>query len=45
MPELLPFRQHPRFQVMCRRMGFFDYWNKHGAPDRCELRDGKLICR
>jgi adenylate cyclase len=44
MPELLPFRQHPRFQAMCRRMGFFDYWNKHGAPDRCELRGGKLIC-
>ncbi len=23
----------------------FDYWNKYGPPDKCELRDGKLICK
>jgi hypothetical protein len=45
MREMLPFRQDPRFQSMCRRMGMFDYWNKHGAPDNCELRGGQLICR
>jgi tetratricopeptide (TPR) repeat protein len=45
MPELLPFRQDPRFQSMCERMGMFEYWKKHGAPDNCELRGGKLICR
>jgi tetratricopeptide (TPR) repeat protein len=44
MPELLPFRQDPRFQSMCRRMGFFENWNKHGAPDKCELRRDQLIC-
>jgi tetratricopeptide (TPR) repeat protein len=45
LPEMLPFRQDPRFQSMCRRMGMFDYWNKHGAPDNCELRGDQLICR
>jgi len=45
MREMLPFRQDPRFQSMFRRMGMFDYWNKHGAPDNCELRGGQLICR
>jgi hypothetical protein len=45
MREMLPFRQDPRFQSMCQRMGLFDYWNKYGPPDNCELRDGELICR
>jgi hypothetical protein len=45
MREMLRFRQDPRFQSMCRRMNLFDYWNKYGAPDNCELRAGKLICR
>jgi TolB-like protein len=45
MRELLPFREDPRFQSLCRRMGLFDYWNKFGPPDHCELRNGKLICR
>jgi TolB-like protein len=43
--EMLPFRQDPRFQSICRRMGMFEYWNKHGAPDNCELRGDQLICR
>jgi TolB-like protein len=42
--ELLPFRQDPRFQDFARRLRLFDYWNKFGPPDNCELRDGKLIC-
>jgi adenylate cyclase len=42
--EMLPFRQDPRFQSMCERMGMFEYWNRRGAPDNCELRGGKLIC-
>jgi hypothetical protein len=45
MRELLPFRQDPRFQDFARRLRLFDYWNKFGPPDNCELRDGKLICR
>lgn len=44
MRELLPLRQDPRFQLLCRRMGLFDYWSKYGSPDHCELRSGKLIC-
>ena len=42
--EMLPFRRDPRFQSMCRRMGLFEFWNKHGAPDNCELRRDQLIC-
>jgi hypothetical protein len=45
MREMLPFRQDPRFQEFARRLRLFDYWNKYGPPDNCELRDGKLICR
>ena len=44
MPEMLRFRQDPRFQLMCRRMGLFDYWQVYGPPDNCELRAGQLIC-
>jgi adenylate cyclase len=44
MPEMLPFRQDPRFQALCQRMKLFDYWNKYGPPDNCVLRDGKLVC-
>jgi TolB-like protein len=42
--EMLPFRQDPRFQAMCRRMRMFEYWSKHGAPDKCELNGLTLIC-
>ncbi len=44
MREMLPFRQHPTFQSTCHRMGLFEYWNKYGPPDNCELRGGELIC-
>jgi hypothetical protein len=44
MREMLPFRQDPRFQSMCRRMRLFEYWSKHGPPDNCELRESTLIC-
>jgi hypothetical protein len=44
MRELLPLRQDLRFQLLCRRMGLFDYWNRYGPPDHCELRNEKLIC-
>lgn len=44
MREMLPFRQDPRFQSLCRRMRLFEYWSKHGPPDNCELRDSTLIC-
>jgi hypothetical protein len=43
LPEMRPFRQHARFQAFAARVGFFDYWQAHGAPDGCELRDGVLI--
>jgi hypothetical protein len=44
MREMLPFRQDARFQGMCRRMALFDYWQRNGPPDHCELSAGALIC-
>jgi TolB-like protein/Flp pilus assembly protein TadD len=44
MPEMLPFRRHPRFQLLSQRMNLFDYWQAYGPPDNCELRGGTLIC-
>jgi DNA-binding winged helix-turn-helix (wHTH) protein len=44
MREMLPFRNDPRYQTLCRRMRLFDYWQAHGPPDNCELRDSVLIC-
>ena len=44
MPEMSPFRQDARFQLMCQRMGLIDYWQAYGPPDNCELRGGTLIC-
>jgi DNA-binding winged helix-turn-helix (wHTH) protein len=32
LPEMKPFRQHPRFQSFVARVGFPDYWRVHGAP-------------
>ncbi len=34
MPELLDFRRDPRFQLICRRMGLFEYWNVYGRVRR-----------
>jgi TolB-like protein len=45
MEEMRPFRQDERFQTFAARMNLFEYWNKFGPPDYCELRGGKLICR
>jgi tetratricopeptide (TPR) repeat protein len=43
LPEMKPFRQHPRFQSFAARVGFLDYWQVHGAPVSCDLRNGTLI--
>jgi tetratricopeptide (TPR) repeat protein len=45
IPELLPFRQDPRFQELVRRLGLIDYWKQYGPPDECDLQGEKLICR
>jgi TolB-like protein/tetratricopeptide (TPR) repeat protein len=45
IPELLPFRQDPRFQELVRRLGLIDYWKQYGPPDDCELRGDRLVCR
>jgi TolB-like protein len=43
-PEMRPFRRDPRFQAFVTRLKMFDYWNKYGPPDDCDLKDGKLTC-
>jgi tetratricopeptide (TPR) repeat protein len=44
LPELRPFRAHPRFAALADRMGLTSYWRKFGPPDGCELRVS-LACR
>ena len=29
------FRQDPRFKDWVRKLGYVDFWQKHGWPDRC----------
>jgi TolB-like protein len=45
-PEMRPFRRDPRFADYIDRLGLhlIEYWQKYGAPDDCELKDGKLTC-
>ena len=38
LPEMAPFRAHPRFAALTERMGMTGYWRKFGPPDGCELR-------
>jgi len=45
LPELLPFRQDPRFQMLVRRCGLIDYWKQYGAPDECDLQGDTLVLR
>jgi TolB-like protein len=45
LPELTAFRRDPRFREFTARLGFVDYWQTHGPPDGCELKDGKLTCQ
>ncbi|HEX4023520.1 MAG TPA: winged helix-turn-helix domain-containing protein [Steroidobacteraceae bacterium] len=44
LPEMRPFRRDARFSGLVRRLGLFDYWQKYGPPDGCELRDRELHC-
>jgi hypothetical protein len=43
-PELVAFRQDPRFQAFATRIGLMDYWQHYGPPDGCDLKNGKLTC-
>ncbi len=45
LPELLPFRQDPRFQDVVQRFSLIDYWKQYGPPDECDLEGDKLVCR
>lgn len=42
MPELRPFRQDSRFQMVAQRLGLFPYWDKYGPPDGHQLRHGRI---
>jgi TolB-like protein/DNA-binding winged helix-turn-helix (wHTH) protein len=44
-PEMRSFRKDRRFQVLVTRMGGMPYHEKYGAPDDCDLKNGKLTCR
>jgi TolB-like protein/Tfp pilus assembly protein PilF len=44
IPEMRPFRQDQRFQEFADALHLTEYWQRYGAPDGCELRDGKLLC-
>jgi TolB-like protein/Tfp pilus assembly protein PilF len=44
LPEMRAFRQDARFQEFATRLNLMDYWKKYGAPDDCELKDGRLKC-
>jgi hypothetical protein len=45
-PESAAFRRDSRFAGYVDRFGrnLFDYWQKYGPPDDCDLKDGKLTC-
>jgi tetratricopeptide (TPR) repeat protein len=43
LPEMRPFRAHPRFEALAEGMGLMRYWRKFGPPDGCELR-ARLVC-
>ena len=45
LPELLPFRQDPRFQQLVQGLRLIDYWKQYGPPDECELQGETLVCR
>jgi TolB-like protein/Flp pilus assembly protein TadD len=44
VPEARPFRRDQRFQVLVTRLGLMEYYRQYGAPDDCDLKDGKLTC-
>jgi hypothetical protein len=44
-PDMLAFRQDPRFQSLTTRLKMMDYWRQYGAPDGCVLQGEKLSCR
>lgn len=40
------FRRDARFQAYVFRLGdLMAYWKQYGAPDQCDLQNGKLVCR
>jgi TolB-like protein len=45
VPEMRPFRRDGRFQAFARRLKLFDYWQRYGAPDDCDLSGDKVVCR
>lgn len=41
--EMKPFRDHPRFMEVAKRIGLADYWREYGPPDGYEFVNGRLF--
>jgi hypothetical protein len=44
MPAMRDFRKDPQFQALAARLHLIDYWKACGAPDGCDVTDGKVTC-
>ncbi len=44
LPDMVAFRQDPRFAELVTERGFMDYWREHGWPDVCQQTGDSLIC-
>ncbi len=43
-PEMIAFRQDPRFADLVTQLGLMDFWREHGWPDFCRPDGGSLLC-
>ena len=44
LPDMVAFRQDPRFAELVTELGLMDYWREHGWPDVCQQTGDSLIC-
>lgn len=40
----LGFTAHPKYLHVAGQLGFFEVWEKRGAPDFCQKRDANWVC-
>jgi len=44
LPDLVTFRQDPRFVDLVTELGLLDYWHEYGWPDACQPAGDSLSC-